>query len=378
MQMIPFGDLGVTVSRLGMGCMRLPTRQEGDQRVIDRPAAIALIRNAIDGGVTYVDTAYGYHNRESEIVTGLALKDGYRRRVSLATKLPCWYVEKESDMDRLLDEQLGKLQVDSVDFYLLHALNKSSFEKMQRLGYQRFLEKAKADGRIRFASFSFHDNAETFRNIVDDYDWDMAQVQLNYLDDEDQATLEGVRYAGGKGIGIVVMEPLRGGALASPPENVAKLIEAQTPKRSPVNWAFAWLTQFPEVKVILSGMSNQQQLDENLAFFANTKTEPMPEDEQRFVQQIKKAYLERIQVGCTGCRYCMPCPHDVAITDLFLHYDEAHMLDRLPHFKDFYQSRVEKKSDASLCVECGACESACPQGIPIIESLKRIRSEYGA
>ena len=157
-----------------------------------------------------------------KIVTGLALKDGYRQRVSLATKLPCWHVEKESDMDRLLDEQLGKLQVDSVDFYLLHALNKGSFEKMQKLGYQRFMEKAKADGRIRFSCFSFHDNAETFRNIIDDYDWDMAQVQMNYLDDENQATLEGVHYAGSKGVGIVVMEPLRGGALASPPRERGK------------------------------------------------------------------------------------------------------------------------------------------------------------
>ena len=159
---------------------------------------------------------------------------------------------------------------------------------------------------------------------------------------------------------------------------MAKLIEDQTPKRNPVNWAFTWLTQFPEVKVILSGMSNQQQLDENLAFFADTKTEPLPENERCFVQKLKKAYLDRIQVGCTGCRYCMPCPQGVSITDLFLQYDEAHMLDRLHRFGDFYQSRVEKQSDPSLCVECGACESACPQGIPIINSLKRIRSEYGA
>ena len=246
MQYVPFGRLGFDVSRLGMGTMRLPTmKNEEGNTVIDREAAIALIRRGIDNGITYVDTAYPYHGGESEIVTGLALKDGYREKVKLATKLPIWALKEEADMNRILDEQLKKLDVPYVDFYLLHAMNKDRMELMRSYNYKAFLKEALNDGRIRHAAFSFHDDKECFLDILHDYDWSMAQIQFNYLDDDKQATEEGLRAAGKAGVPLVIMEPLRGGALANPPADVKALMDAHESKRSAVEWAFAYISDFP-------------------------------------------------------------------------------------------------------------------------------------
>lgn len=239
MQKVQFTDLGFEVSRLGFGMMRLPTVLNDEKKtVIDRPQAIAMVRHAIDKGLSYVDTAYGYHDGESEIVTGLALKGGYRERVKLATKLPQWLVNKHEDMDRLLDEQLKKLDVPYIDFYLIHALNREAFHKMQSLDYKSFLKRALADGRIKHTGFSFHDDKNAFLEIVDDYPWDLAQIQLNYLDDEYQATVDGMLYAADKGIGIVCMEPLRGGVLANPPKNVLNLMQGYDKNILPLNGHF--------------------------------------------------------------------------------------------------------------------------------------------
>ncbi|MDR1599575.1 MAG: aldo/keto reductase [Oscillospiraceae bacterium] len=361
------------VSRLGMGCMRLPTKKDGDKTVVDRPEAIELIRAAIDGGVNYIDTAYGYHGGQSELVTGEALLDGYRDRVSLATKLPSWLVKEEADMDRILDEQLKKLRTDHIDFYLLHAVNKSHIANYRKLGYQRFLDRAKADGRIGRACFSFHDDAATFLDILDDYDWAMCQVQFNYMDTDNQAGLSGIQAAGRKGVGVVVMEPIRGGALANPPETVKAMMEGYPVKRTPVEWAFAYVAQFPENRVLLSGMSNTQQLSENLKTFETLNEGPLPQAERDFIDEVTRAYRSRVYVGCTGCRYCAPCPQGVAIPDIFHNFDESYMFDNFGHFKWFYGECVEKGTDASKCVECGACEEQCPQKIPIIRRLAEIR-----
>ncbi|GHU65449.1 aldo/keto reductase [Clostridia bacterium] len=365
----------LNVSRLGMGCMRLPTKKDGDKNVVDRPAAIELIRASIDGGVNYVDTAYGYHGGESELVVGEALKDGYRGRVSLATKLPSWLVKEEADMDRLLNEQLKKLQTDHIDFYLLHAVNKSHIANYRKLNYQKFLERAKADGRIGRACFSFHDDHDTFIDVLNDYDWAMTQVQFNYMDTDNQAGLDGIRAAGKKGVGVVIMEPIRGGALANPPESVKTMMAEFPVKRSPVEWAFEYVAQFPEGKVLLSGMSNMQQLQENLKTFETITDGPLPQSEQDFISEITQAYRSRVYVGCTGCRYCVPCPQGVCIPDLFHNYDESYMFDNFNHFNWFYNECVGKGTDASKCIECGACESQCPQKIPIIKRLAELRAK---
>ncbi len=373
MQTVPFGKSGKQVSRLGFGMMRLPTLTKDDgSQVIDRDEAIRMLRHGIDQGITYVDTAYGYHGGESEIVTGLALKDGYRERVMLTTKLPQWLVNKYEDMDRLLDEQLQKLDVSYVDFYLLHALNGAAFDKLQKLGYQKFLEKAKSDGRIKNAGFSFHDEKDVFLRIIDDYDWDMAQIQFNYLDDEYQATLEGMRYAGKKGIPIVVMEPLRGGALANPPTDVLSFIEGHSSGYSPVEWAFRYVGDFPEVVTILSGMSTMDQVEDNLRIFRDVKTGSLTKEDHAFIKTLKESYLARVKIGCTACDYCQPCPQGVLIPRIFRAYNDAYKFNQPGSLKWQYSQIINENGEGALCVECGQCEAVCPQQLPIIQTLKEI------
>lgn len=357
-------------SALGFGCMRLPTTADGK---INEEEAIRMIRHAIDSGVRYIDTAYPYHGGESEIVVGKALQDGYRERVILTTKLPLWAVKEYGDMMRILDEQLAKLQTDHVDFYLLHAINSERFEFMSKLDYKRFYQEALSQGKIRYPGFSFHDNAEAFLRILGDYDWKMCQVQMNILDDENQATLEGIRAAGRKGTGVVIMEPLRGGLLANPPQNVQAVYEAFPEKRSAVEWAFRYLYTMPEVVTILSGMSTMEQLDDNLRIFGAASRGGLSEAEAQLYRDVKAAYMSRIKTRCTGCAYCQPCPMGVKIPNVFRGYDEARLFGR--SFEKGYQRLVDENADPSRCVKCRKCEAACPQHLPITDYLQEIRHE---
>ena len=361
------------VSALGMGCMRLPTLAE-EGNPIDFPKAIELVRHAIDSGVTYVDTAYGYHNETSERLVGEALKDGYRERVTLATKLPVWKVEKYEDMEALLDEQLGKLQVGHVDVYLLHALDGDRFDKMMELGVLKFLDEMLKKGKIRYPGFSFHDDAKAFRKIVDAYDWKVCQVQMNVLDEFNQATLEGVRYAASKGIGVIVMEPLRGGALTKTmPAEIKAIYDAAPVQRTAADWAFRWLIDKPQFITILSGMNTMEQLDENLQIFDRADVGCLTEADAELLTNVRLAYEKRIRVGCTGCEYCMPCPQGINIPRIFRGYDQASMFDS---FEAFF-ARYKKDNAENPCVSCGACVAACPQHFktPIYEMLANIYEE---
>ena len=369
-----FPAAGKKVSALGMGCMRMPTLNE-EGHPIDRPKAIELIRHAIDGGVTYVDTAYGYHDGKSEGLVGEALKDGYRERVTLATKLPVWLVKERADMERLLDEQLARLGTDHVDIYLAHALDGKRFDEMQKLGLLEFMDEMVEKGKIRYPGFSFHDDAAAFRHIVDSYDWKVAQVQMNLLDEFYQATMDGVRYAASKGIRVVVMEPVRGGALVkSVPEEVKALYAAGAPGRSAAEWAFRWLIDKPEFMTILSGMSTLEQVDDNLHIFSAADVGCLTDAEKDVLTNVRKAYEARIKVGCTGCEYCMPCPQGINIPQIFKSYDTASMFGDYEGFRKQYNSL---DVNASACVGCESCVGACPQhfATPIPEMLGRIHAE---
>lgn len=370
-----FGNLGFEVSTFGVGCMRLPLEVQSDGTTdpskIHEQEAIKMIRYAIDHGVNYLDTAYPYHGGNSEPLVAKALKDGYRDKVKVASKLPVWLAESYEDFERLLDEQLAKLEVDYIDFYLLHALSRDRWEKIKKLGVLDFLDKAIASGKIKYPGFSFHDELPVFKEIVDSYNWDMCQIQLNILDKNYQAGIEGMHYAASKGIPVVIMEPLKGGRLAHHvPEDVNALWNQAEVKRSPVEWAFRWLYNFPEVTVILSGVSTMEQLKDNIEIFSKASPNSMDKKELELIQKVKELYDSKIKVGCTGCNYCMPCPSGVDIPGIFSLYNDYSIYGNLKEFKGRYKNFIKDEKDASECVECGQCQSECPQHISIIEKLK--------
>jgi hypothetical protein len=377
MQYRTFGRLDWRVSALGFGAMRLPVL--GDEaKQIDAERATEMLHTAIDGGVNYVDTAYGYHGGKSEGFLGQALQGGYRQRVMLATKLPCWLVEKPDDFDRLLNEQLERLQVPQVDFYLFHALNGKAWPKLRDLKALDWAERAMADGRIGHLGFSFHDSLDVFQEIVDGYDgWTLAQIQYNYMDTDYQAGTQGLRYAAGKGLAVVVMEPIRGGMLArTPPAPILKLWDQAPVRRSPAEWALQWVWQQPEVSVVLSGMSTLEQVVENLSSAARSGPALLTVDDLALVDQVRDKYRELAPIPCTGCQYCLPCPSEVAIPRIFEFYNDAMMYNDLGPARLRY-SWLKEEERASACEECGACEALCPQAIEIIEWLKKAGEVLG-
>ncbi|NLH95947.1 MAG: aldo/keto reductase [Clostridiaceae bacterium] len=375
----PFGKLDFKVSALGFGAMRLPTRQiqgPGNRldSSIDEQEAIRMIRHAIDMGVNYIDTAYGYHGGQSEILVGKALMDGYRSRTALATKSPVWLIKEPADFDRLLDEQLGKLQTDYIDFYLLHAINGHSWENtILKHDVLSRMEAARKAGKIRHMGFSFHGDYDSFVKIVDGFDkWDFCQIQYNYMDIENQAGMKGLKYAVSKGLAVVIMEPLLGGRLANPPSDVRTIMEEADPARSPVGWALNWLWSQPEVSVVLSGMSTMRQLEENIALADKAEPGKFGKTELDVIEKVRRKYMERTAIPCTGCEYCVPCPNDVAIPRNFSIYNDGVMHDDMEGARVTYNNFFSKENRAGNCVRCGECEEKCPQGIAIMDWLEKV------
>jgi len=365
-----FGKLDWEVSVLGFGAMRLPLVDKETGKV-DEPETIRMMRYAVDHGVNYIDTAYPYHEGQSEVIVGNTLKDGYREKVKVATKLPVWLVEDEEGFDRHLNEQLERLQIEKIDFYLLHGLNSRSWPKVRDLGVIRWAEGAMADGRFDYLSFSFHDNFEAFKQIVDDYsNWALAQVQYNYMDVDYQAGRRGVEYAANKGLAVVVMEPLRGGRLAKVPGPVAEVWESATQKRSPVEWALLWVWNQPEVSVALSGMSTMEQVVENVAIADRAKPGILTAEELTLVDQAREAYKGLAPIPCTNCRYCMPCSSGVEISGIFQMYNEAMMYED-PRAARLAYGGLKEEQRADQCTECGECTDACPQEMEIPEWLEK-------
>ena len=376
MQYRKMGKLGIEVSAFGVGCMRFPmyTNEEG-KRVVDQELANQIIHTAIENGVNYLDTAYVYSDKQAEKVLGIALQGGWREKVYVATKLPIWDCHKTEDMYRLYEEQRTNLQVDCIDFYLIHCLGRDQWRRMRDLGVREFLNDLKAEGKIKYACFSFHDNYEAFEEIINDYDWDMCQLQFNYMDIHNQATIKGVELAGEKNIPVVIMEGLLGGRLANVPDTVQAVFDSYPEKRSAVEWAFRWLCNFPQVGTVLSGVTDMAQTMDNLAIFDRTGVGIMSDEELAIVDKAREEYLRRTKVGCTGCRYCMPCPCGVDIPAIFSTWNEAFKYNTNIAGNGHYNHMVKEGKGADQCVECGACMEMCPQQLNIPELLKTASAE---
>jgi len=366
------------LSILGFGCMRLPIAKDG---IIDEKQATEMLRYAIDHGVNYVDTAYPYHKGESEPFVGRALQGGYREKVYLATKLPSWLIKSHADMDRYLDEQLKRLQTDHIDFYLVHGLQKPFWENLRSLGVTDFLDDAIADGRIKYAGFSFHDELPLFKEIVDAYNWTFCQIQYNFMDEQNQAGTEGLKYAADRGLGIVIMEPLRGGMLTKDILSINAIWEKAPVRGSPTEWALRWVWNHPEVTVVLSGMSSFGQVEQNIAYAENGLPNSLTQKELDLFKEAETEYKKRIKVPCTGCRYCVPCPSNVSIPECFEMYNQGCMFDAPDVARINYGFLGGmfggNPGFASQCLECGECEEKCPQGISIREQLKKVAAYFG-
>jgi predicted aldo/keto reductase-like oxidoreductase len=370
---------GDMLSILGFGCMRLPV----NNGKIDEARAIRQIRHAVDKGVNYVDTAWPYHGGASEPLLGKALKGGYRDRVKVATKLPSWLIKCREDMDQYLAAQLGKLDTNRVDYYLLHGLNGAMWDTLKEFGVIDFLHHALEDGRIVNAGFSFHGLAEDFSRIVDAYPWEFCQIQYNFLDQYNQAGTAGLKYAASKNMGVIVMEPLRGGnlGLPTPPRAVEEIWHEAKTRRTPAEWALRWVWDHKEVTVVLSGMNDEAHIEENLSIADSARAGSLTREELDLVERVSRKYHELMKVGCTGCGYCMPCPSDVLIPVCFETYNKMHMFGEAEMVKFSYAIRMSgmladgKPKYASQCVECGECLDKCPQHIPIPEFLVKVSAE---
>ncbi|MGA2478361.1 MAG: aldo/keto reductase [Spirochaetia bacterium] len=366
----PFGKTGWKASALGFGCMRLPTR--GAPRDIDEGLAVRMIRRAIDAGVNYVDTAYPYHAGMSEVVVGKALKDGYREKVKLATKLPVWLLKKPEDIDRIFNEQLGRLQTDRVDMYLLHSLGKETWQKVLSLGILQWAERQKASGRIGWIGFSFHDEFPAFKEIVDGWDkWDFCQIQYNYMNTEYQAGAKGLKYAADRGLAVVIMEPLLGGGLSNPPPAVTGMWKTAATKRTASEWALQWLWDKPEVSLLLSGMTSMAQVEENLASADRAAVGVFTAADQKLVERVADAYRGLRPIPCTECNYCMPCPHGVNIPRNLAIWNERVAFDSLSKVRGQW-GFMPPAIRATACTACKECEEKCPQSIVIHEWMSTI------
>jgi uncharacterized protein len=389
MQYRTFGTLDWRPSALGFGCMRLPILDDDPAR-IDEPEAARMLRTAIDRGVNYVDTAYSYHRGTSESFVGRALRGGYREKVRLATKLPSWLIQAPGDFDRYLDEQLERLCTGTIDFYLLHGLGRERWHNLRDLGVLAWAKRAMSEGRFRHLGFSFHDSLDAFREIVDAYNgWTFCQIQYNYMDEDYQAGVKGLRYAAQRGLAVVVMEPLRGGMLA---QNIPPAVQALwragatllpstaqgashagalQGQRTPADWALQWVWNQPEVSLALSGMNTLWQVEENVASADRSGPGTLTSNELALIGRVKQAYRALCPIPCTDCRYCQPCPNGVAISRVFAIYNEAIMFDAVERSRMVYEQWMREEERADCCLQCGECESACPQGIEIIEWLKK-------
>lgn len=364
---------GCTISLLGFGAMRLPLTKTGS---IDRAASRAMLSEAYKHGVTYYDTAYTYHNGESEPFLGSFLKQYPRDSYFLATKLPQWLVNTLDDAKRLFNEQLGRLEHEYVDFYLIHSIDKAAYVRMVDLGVVAYLEQEQKAGRIKQLGFSFHSIYEDFEYIATSRTWDFCQLQYNYLDTEEQAGDRGYELCTKLGIPVIVMEPIKGGLLANLPPDLEARLKDLDENASSASYALRWVADHPNVKVILSGMTTMEQVRDNLKTFQSPQR--LTETESSTLGSIGQTMRNRVGNGCTGCKYCMPCPFGVDIPGNFSIWNKARMFDSYEVVRAQWENPKESDKRPSSCTECGQCVSLCPQHINIPEDLKLVQSELEA
>ena len=360
-------------SLLGYGCMRFPVNKD---HTVDEEKAQQLIDRAMEAGVTYYDTAWFYHDGESEPMMGRLLSRYPRESYCLATKMPCAIIDSLEQAKDIFAKQFERLQTDYFDFYLLHSLSGRSWKKMLELGVVDFLEQCHREGKFRWFGFSFHDEYEAFEEILRARDWDFCQIQLNYMDQNIQAGLRGHDLALELGVPLVIMEPVKGGLLAQPPEEVLEPLRELDPDATPSSWAMRWVGSLPGVKVVLSGMGSMEQLEDNLNTFSQFR--PLSDEERAAVDETARRLAQRVKNGCTGCRYCMPCPMGVDIPDNFSIWNKLGMFGQKDAIKAQWTTCFPDSEKALHCVRCGKCEAVCPQKLPIRDSLAQLQKELDA
>ena len=380
MQYRKLGKSDIKVSTLGFGCMRFPTMPTEDESLspfeipVNEEESEKMLLYAMEHGINYFDTAYPYHGGKSEKILGRTMKP-HRDKIMIATKLPAMMVKEASDVERFIDEQLKRLDSSYVDFYLLHGMNSHSWSLMKEYKALDFMERLISDGRILHIGFSFHDEVKLFKEIIDSYDWTLCQIQYNYFDENRQAGKEGLQYAAGKGIGVVIMEPLRGGNLTDNiPPTVQAIWDSAETKRTAAEWALRWVLNHTEVSTVLSGMSSMPQLVENLKIVEDAEPDSLNQNELSLILKAKEEYEALLKVGCTGCGYCMPCPNGVDIPTNFNAYNNFFLFDQQQMSRMMYNMMLPEGQRASSCEECGECEEKCPQQIEIMEELKNVHS----
>ncbi len=365
---------GNKLSILGYGCMRFT--QSGGKIDVDK--AEKEIMEAYNAGVNYFDTAYVYGGSEDALGRILE-KNGIRDEVNIATKLPHYLIKKADSMEKYFAEELRRLRTDHVDYYLMHMLTDvKTWDRLKNLGIIEWLEEKKKSGAIRQVGFSYHGNSDMFCRLVDAYDWDFCQIQYNYMDEHSQAGRKGLHYAASKNLPVIIMEPLRGGKLVGLlPEEARRLMENYAVKRSPAEWAFRWLWNQPEVTCVLSGMNSMEMVRENIRTASDAQVGELTQADEDLLQNVVKAINARIKVGCTGCRYCMPCPKNVDIPGTFAAYNRKYTEGFKAAFMEYFMCTAMRKdsSAASNCIECGKCEQHCPQHLEIRKELKNARKE---
>jgi len=374
MQYRKFGNTGYDVSLLGLGCMRLPRKMDvsPDSAPVDREKAYELIRYAAENGINYFDTAFVYHKQTSEEVLGEALEGELRKKVKIATKLPLRLMEKDEDIRKNLELSLKKLRTDYLDIYIVHMLTDGTWDEIKQRKICEQFSKLKEEGLVRAVGFSIHGTYGLFKEALNYQPWDMCLLQQNLLDVDYEVTEQAIFDAGEKGVGLAIMEPLRGGGLASAPEKVKDIYHAYDKERKPVEWAFRHVANYPQVNTILSGMTTMEQLKENIELFSKPDMTPncFNDKEKATIVAAREAYKSIVTVPCTSCDYCLPCPNGVSISACFQKYNEGMMFESFDQPRRVYMFMKNGGRSAENCTECGICEPKCPQKIEIVKQLK--------